>query len=232
MNRKINIGIIVPVYNETTVIAKVIDELLDAGYSDIIIVDDGSEKQLHGIICDKPVCYLRHVANLGQGAALQTGIKYALQLNADVIVTFDGDGQHDAGDISALLDPVISGECDVALGSRFLNRMSSNISFTRLLLLKSARIVNFMFSGIYLSDAHNGLRVLSRKSAELINITENRMAHASEILFEIKRHRLNHKEIPVNVKYTTYSQGKGQSGWGSIRILLDIVICKIYNWFV
>ena len=226
---KINIIVIVPVYNDRETIGKVIDELSRAGYDNILIVDDGSTQDIFHEVCNRNVHYLRHIINMGQGAALQTGFKYAINHNAEFVITFDADGQHDVDDIVLLLKPVMNNEVDVVLGSRFLNKSHDGIKFTRLFILKLARVVNFFFSGIYLSDAHNGLRAFNRKAIESIRITENRMSHASEIIFEIRKHQLRHKEIPVNIRYTTYSKTKGQSGWNSIRILMDIIIHKLSN---
>lgn len=90
-----------------------------------------------------------------------------------------------------------------------------------------ARYVNFLFTGLLLSDAHNGFRALNRKAAELIRIKENRMAHASEILILVKKHKLRLKEVAVEVRYTEYSKAKGQSGWNSIRILFDLLLHKL-----
>ncbi|RYE56245.1 MAG: glycosyltransferase family 2 protein [Sphingobacteriales bacterium] len=221
--------ILIPVYNDATTINSVITELFSAGYKNVVVIDDGSTQDVRGSITGTCVHYLKHHINLGQGAALQTGIDYALNQGAKIIVTFDADGQHDASDIKALSFCITNDLADVALGSRFLERSRSGVRFRRLIILELARLVNFIFSGLYLSDAHNGLRAFNHKAATSLTITENRMAHASEILFQIKQHRLRHREIPVNVRYSAYSMGKGQSGWNSIRILLDIIIYKISN---
>jgi hypothetical protein len=92
----------------------------------------------------------------------------------------------------------------------------------------SARIINFLFTGIMLSDAHNGLRAINRTALEKIIITENRMAHATEILFEIKKHGLTLKEVPVKINYNDYSRNHGQSAWNSIKIFFDILFYKLF----
>src|SRR4029079_19417277 len=124
-----------------------------------------------------------------QGAALQTGIDYAKMLEADIVVTFDADGQHSAADVKTLVEPLLKNEVDIVLGSRFLTT-NTDIPFPRKIVLQVARWVNFLFTGILLTDAHNGLRALGKRGLEKITITENRMAHASEILFEIKKQNL------------------------------------------
>jgi polyprenyl-phospho-N-acetylgalactosaminyl synthase len=221
-----NLFVVVPVFNDSATIVGVIEELKQEGFNNIIVVDDGSRDGVGELLKDLNIYFVRHAVNLGQGAALQTGFECAKKFNADVVVTFDADGQHDAKNIEPMIEQMFTHNVDVVLGSRFLNKPHTSMRVQRKFVLKMARYVNLVFSGMLLTDAHNGLRVLDRKAVELIYITENRMAHASEILFEIRRHKLAFKEAEVDVRYTPYSESKGQSGWNSIRILLDIIIYK------
>jgi glycosyltransferase involved in cell wall biosynthesis len=165
---------------------------------------------------------LRHVVNLGQGAALATGIQYALGQGAQVLVTFDADGQHDPADIRKLVEPVIAGEADVALGSRFLAG-ALGVPRRRRMLLKIAILFTGLTDHIWLSDAHNGLRALSASAARQIRITQNRMAHASEIVSEIARLKLRYVEVPVQVRYTDYSQHKGQRATDALNIMIELL---------
>ena len=222
------IFIIIPVYNENPeVLIAVIKKLMEFSYS-IVIVDDGSSQNVQEFFRDDAVKVLTHPVNLGQGAALQTGFEFAKIMNADIVITFDGDGQHNPGDLEILISPLLNGKADVALGSRFLKE-GSKIPLRKKLLLHLARLTNYLFTGILLSDAHNGLRALNKKALEKICITENRMAHASEILFEIKKHQLKYIEVPVQIDYTAYSKQKGQTGWDSIKILFDLVLHKLFK---
>ena len=223
-NNHIKAVVIVPVFNEGPILAQVVKSLLEHAYT-VVVVDDGSAKPVTGL----PVTILRHRVNLGQGAALQTGFAYARNLHPDVVITFDADGQHLVEDIALLLAPLINGEADVALGSRFLPDSATQLPLAKKLVLQLARFINFMLSGVLLSDAHNGLRALNAKALSSITLTENRMAHASEILFEIKKHGLRYKEIPVHIKYTDYSKQKGQSARDSIKVLFDIVLHKLFK---
>jgi glycosyltransferase involved in cell wall biosynthesis len=219
------IFIIIPSFNEETVLRSTVEPLMNKGY-DIVIVDDGSTIEQEKFVTDLPVITIRHLQNLGQGAALETGTEYALAKGASHIVHFDADGQHDYSAIERLLAPVLSNTADVVFGSRFLTKQSS-LPFTRFLLLQTARYINFLFTGLLLSDAHNGLRAFNRKAAELIRLKENRMAHASEILILVKKNKLRFTEVGVDVSYTEYSKAKGQSGWNSIRILFDLLLHKL-----
>ncbi|MGZ5190153.1 MAG: glycosyltransferase family 2 protein [Flavisolibacter sp.] len=217
--------VIIPVYNENAgVLASVIKGLQSYNFT-IVIVDDGSDIPVAQY---DSVRLITHPVNLGQGAAIQTGFDYAKALDADIAITFDGDGQHDSSALQDLIDTLRTGEVDVALGSRFLHG-GSLIPLRKKILLNVARWMNYLFTGLLLSDAHNGLRAFNKKALQKIHITENRMAHASEILFEIKKHKLKYKEVPVTIAYTSYSKKKGQSAWDSIKILFDLVLHKLFK---
>jgi glycosyltransferase involved in cell wall biosynthesis len=222
-----HIYIIIPCYNESRVIGDVTNALSGEDY-EIVLVDDGSAVD-PGSFIKTPVIILRHEVNLGQGAALQTGIEFALASGAEYIVTFDGDGQHSPADIKNLLEPLINGEADITLASRFLEKGSHNASAGRKLVLKAGTWVNYLFTGLYLTDSHNGLRAMNRKAALAIDLKENRMAHATEFLLSIQRKKLRYKEVPATVRYTDYSRRKGQSVFNSIRIFFDLVLHKLFE---
>jgi polyprenyl-phospho-N-acetylgalactosaminyl synthase len=223
-----SIYVIIPVYNEGKVIRQTLEDILRYGYN-IVIVDDGSDENIIGLIQGMPVYYIRHRLNLGQGAAIQTGIVFALKKGAEIIVTFDADGQHDAADIGPMIQLLADKKVDIIFGSRFMTVAPSKITFLRKFILHSARFLNYLFSGILLSDAHNGLRVFNRKAGASFKILENRMAHATEILINVKRNRLRFAEYPVYIRYTTYSKKKGQTIMHGFKILQDIVLYKIFK---
>ncbi|MBZ5857453.1 glycosyltransferase family 2 protein [Flavihumibacter profundi] len=220
--------IIIPAYNEQGMLNEVIKNIRQVTAAHIIVVDDGSRDPLYVDQDFKSVNLLRHYVNLGQGAALATGIQYALQLGADMVVTFDADGQHDPKDIAAITEPVKSDQADIVFGSRFMGT-KNQVPVLKRILIAMARTFHWLLTGYRMTDAHNGLRAMNRKAATVIRITENRMAHATEILFEIKRHKLRWKEVPVNIVYTPYSQKKGQSPANSIRIFFDVVLHKLFR---
>ena len=223
-----SIFVIIPAYNEEQVIRAVVEDFLAYKYS-IVVVDDGSFKNVKSQLSGLPAYVLRHPVNLGQGAALQTGIEFALLKHADYIITFDADGQHDPKDISKLLEVLIHENTDIVLGSRFMKGAIHNMPAKRRFLLQIARRLNFLFTGLMLTDAHNGLRAMTNKAAKTIHFRENGMAHATEILSQIKKNKLHYAETPVTIRYSDYSKKKGQKLSGGFRIIFDILLNKIFK---
>lgn len=220
--------ILIPAYNEGKVIAKTIAPLFDMGYQ-IVVIDDCSTDDTTQVLSSYPIHYLRHSINLGQGAAIQTGIFYAQKCGAQYAVTFDADGQHNYTEIPKMLEPLEAGRADISMGSRFMKGgIAEDIAAVRKGIIKTAIIVNGVLTGLWLSDAHNGFRALNRTAIEKIRITQNRMAHATEILSLIKNAKLRYEEVPVHIVYTDYSRNKGQSNLNSIHIVLDILLNKIF----
>jgi glycosyltransferase involved in cell wall biosynthesis len=182
------------------------------------------------VIRSLPVYSLHHPINLGQGASLQTGTVFALEKGARFVVHFDADGQHNPDDIEVLLEPLRKGEADVALGSRFLRDSDRRaVPWAKRNLLRAGRVVNGLLTGVWLSDAHNGLRALTRDAAASIELRENRFAHATEILVRIRAARLRFVERPTAIVYTERSVAKGQSMWNSIKIVFDILLRRFFR---
>ena len=217
--------IIIPAYNEVRCIKEVLSEIC-ASYPTVVVVDDGSTDGTFEAAIHKAAYVLRHVVNRGQGAALQTGIDFALARGARFIVSFDADGQHCVEDVQALLAPIRRGECDITLGSRFLGE-KVDMPASRRLILRLGVWFTRIVSRVKVTDTHNGLRAFSRRAAERINITLDRMAHASELVDQIRRSGLRFREVPVRIRYSKYSLGKGQSGRNAIRILIHYFTGRI-----
>jgi len=220
-----NIWIVMPAYKEAARIRTTLAELLPR-WGNIVVVNDGSPDDTGAVAKSCGVWVVTHPINRGQGAALQTGIDFALQRGAECIVTFDSDGQHDPADIPAMLAPVQSGEADLALGSRFLGR-TVGMPLSRHIVLKLAVLFTRVVSRIAVTDAHNGFRALSRSAAQAIRIRQDRMAHASEILDEIRRLGLRFTEVPVTIRYSAATLEKGQSSWNAIRIVWQFFVGKV-----
>lgn len=227
MSASTSIFVIVPAFNEGNVIETTLRPLIATGFS-IVVVDDCSTDNTWRILERLPVYRLRHVVNLGQGAALQTGMTFAMQQGAHVFVHFDADGQHNPADLPELLEPILSGQADVVLGSRFLRHADLRaVPITRRWLLRAAILVNWLLTGVRLSDAHNGVRAFSRFAARQITLDENGFAHATEILEKIRAAHLIVVERPTRIIYTEYSRLKGQRALHAIDILFDLIIRRL-----
>ena len=226
-SRPQDIYIVIPAYEEGIVLRETVSELIPFGFT-IIVVDDGSSSPASRLLSDLPLHCLRHAANLGQGAALETGMQFALRRGADIIVHFDADGQHSPALIQRLIAPIRSGQFDIAIGSRFLDPSDlCHVPRAKRILLRAGILISWMFSGLWLSDTHNGFRALSRTAAERIHFSENGFAHATEILTLIKRYKLRLTEIPATTRYTQHSMAKGQSFFNSFNIVFDLLLGKL-----
>ncbi len=215
--------VIIPAYNEEKKIGEVLKDLACFPFR-IVVVDDGSSDGTRLEALRFPVTVLRHITNLGQGAALQTGIRYALRFpETSFIVTFDADGQHCAGDIQPMIDACRAGSYDIVLGSRFLEAgRAQNLDRRRRMVLALAVIFTRLATGLRLTDTHNGLRVLTARAAARLDLKQNGMAHASELLSQVAANKMRYVELPVTVRYTEYSRQKGQSLFNSINILWEL----------
>jgi glycosyltransferase involved in cell wall biosynthesis len=220
-----NVWIIMPAYHEAARIGRTLETLLSL-YPNVIVIDDGSRDATKQVAHEAGAWVLRHEVNSGQGAALQTGLEFALRQGADYLVTFDADGQHDPADIAQLLAPLQRGEADVALGSRFLGQ-TVNMPFTRKLILKAGVLFTRIVSQIKVTDAHNGLRAFTRQAASQIQLLQDRMAHASEILDQIRHHRLRYVEVPVTIRYTAETLAKGQGSMQAVKIAGELLLGRM-----
>lgn len=210
-------------YNEATVVGKVIEGLLPE-FPNVVCIDDGSNDGSQQVARQAGAVVVQHPVNLGQGAALQTGLEFALSdplVNA--IVTFDADGQHRVEDARQMVSRVLSGEAEVVLGSRFLDNRTV-VSKPKRLVLKVAAVQSRWSTGMALTDAHNGLRAFSPGVAGKIHLTQNRMAHASELVDQLATLEPVWVEHPVEILYTDYSKSKGQSLLNSVNILADLFL--------
>ncbi len=200
------IFVLIPAYHEEAVIGEVLRDIKMTGYSDIIVVDDGSTddtyqnaQKIEGVVA------LRHFINRGKGAAMKTGIEATKILGADVVVTMDGDGQHDPKDIDKMVHLVGEGY-DVVLGTRAMN--SRSMPLLKILANKSGNFFTWLLYGLWVTDSQSGFRAYSRRAIESIETRTDRYEYDSEVIREIRRHKLKFIEVPIAVRYTAYSQRK------------------------
>jgi glycosyltransferase involved in cell wall biosynthesis len=221
------IWVIVAAYNEAKVIADVVADVQSTGHR-VVVVDDGSRDGTGETAARAGAIVIRHPINLGQGAALQTGVDFALMQGAEVVVTFDADGQHRAADIAGLIDALERNGVDFALGSRFLGS-AIDLPPSRRALLRAATWFTRATTGLSITDSHNGLRAMTRRGAAHIHLRQNRMAHASEILDQIAVSGLKYVEAPVTIHYSAYSLAKGQSLFDALLIVLDLFARRLHR---
>lgn len=200
------IYIVIPAYNEETIIAAVISEIQAAGYMHIIVVDDGSADEtaakaagISGVIA------LKHLINRGKGAAVKTGIEAAKKCGADIVITLDGDGQHNPADIAPMLQHIANGY-DVVLGSRLKN--CAGMPRYKIIHNHIGNMLVWMMYGLWVTDSQSGFRAYSKKALNTISTTTDRYEYDSEVIREIHYHKLRFVEIPIEVRYTAYSMGK------------------------
>ena len=249
--------IVVPAYNEGKIIRSTV-EALRHSFSNIVVVNDGSTDDTLSVLHELGVTPITHLINIGQGAALQTGITYALHRGAQSIVSFDADGQHQVSDVIDMLGVLTtpdnqelgkftvvgnsvrnsdvidmlgvleSRDCDVVLGSRFLGS-TRGMSSGRRLLLRAAVIFSNLTTRVKLTDAHNGLRVMNRRAASCLDITQYGMAHATEVIQQFHAAGMRIREHPVTIHYTDYSMAKGQRSLNAVNVLLDLLMGRFYK---
>jgi len=213
-----NVAIVIAAYNEEKRVGKTVREVIRAGWPWVIVVDDGSRDNTALVAKKAGAQVLVQKPNQGQGAALRRGIKQAVKNGAAAVVTYDADGQFIPSEIKRITEPVLSGEVDVALGSRFKGRVI-NMTFRKRVVLRAAILFTRLISRVQVTDTHNGFRCFNRAAAQAIRITFNRMEHASEILDEVHQLRLRYVEVPITIIYHVEGQHPLRSVSMGLRLL-------------
>jgi glycosyltransferase involved in cell wall biosynthesis len=215
--------VVMPVFNEAAVVGGVV-EATRGTFGNVVCVDDGSSDGSGAQARAAGAHLVRHAVNLGQGAALQTGISYALgQPGVRFVVTMDSDGQHRPEDAAVMVEVARSGVADVVLGSRFLDG-GAGVPVAKRAVLRAVAALSPASRRLRLTDAHNGLRVLTAEAAAQLRIRTSGMEHASEIVALLAASGLRVVEVPVTILYTDYARSKGQSLVNGINIIFDLSI--------
>lgn len=235
--QKNKIVFLIRAYNEATRILTVIEGIIDAWFTEILVIDDGSTDNtvllLESLIQDSKIHFVHHITNRGAWAALETGFSF-IRANAEwynwkYLVTFDADWQHDIWDIDTFISAFKKDESlDVVLGSRFIEKTNSNVPFLRRLTLWWGRIFTSLVSWVHLTDAHNGYRMLRTETLDMIHITMDGMEYASELIDQIGKNKFKFIEVPVNIHYDSYSLGKWQRYGGILRIVSRVLYKKLF----
>ncbi|MGH3542233.1 MAG: glycosyltransferase family 2 protein [Mycobacterium sp.] len=215
-----NVWIVVPAFNEAGVIGDVIADLRSV-FEHVVCVDDGSGDDTGEIALRAGAHLVRHPVNLGQGAAIQTGIEYARrQPDAQVFATFDGDGQHRVKDVVAMIDRLAADDVDVVIGTRFGPGVGRP-PLLKHVVLRTAAWLSPRGRRLGLTDTNNGLRAFNKTVADGLDITMSGMSHATEFIMLVAENRWRVAEEPVEVLYTEYSKSKGQPLLNGVNIIFD-----------
>lgn len=218
--------IIVPAFNEQKVIYDVLKSLpgriKNFKSQEIVVINDGSTDDTYNQAKKNKVQIISHVLNRGLGAAIKTGLIWAKENEADVAVTFDSDGQHNANDITKVIKPILEKKADLTIGSRFLKKQ--RVPPDRVIINKLANILTLIIFGVSSSDSQSGLRAFNKKALENIDFKAERMDFSSEILSEAKKHNLAVAEVPIKAIYTDYSRAKGQKNLNAIPIMIRFLV--------
>jgi len=206
MEAKSKIYIIIPAFNEERVINDVLGEVKKAGYKNIIVIDDGSyDKTYEKAEIVENAIVLKHFINRGKGATIKTGMEAAKLLGAEIVVTMDGDGQHNPEDIQKMIALIQEGN-DVVLGTRLKN--PKGMPFYKIIANHIGNFFTWGIYGLWVTDSQSGFRAYSPKALNLIETKTDRYEYDSEVIREISRHKLKYAETPIEVRYTEYSMNK------------------------
>jgi polyprenyl-phospho-N-acetylgalactosaminyl synthase len=220
MHEMRNVWIVVPAFNEAGMIGDVISDLRSV-FPNVACVDDGSRDDTGDIALQAGAHVVRHPVNLGQGAAIQTGVEYARrQPGAEVFATFDADGQHRVKDLATMIDRLDAGDVDIVIGTRFGPGVTRPPLLKRVVLQTATRL-SPRGRRLGLTDTNNGLRVFNKTVADGLDITMSGMSHATEIIMLIDENHWRVAEEPVEVLYTEYSKSKGQPLLNGVNIIFD-----------
>lgn len=217
-----NVYLIIPLFNESKVLDKVIDEVQGA-FKNIIVVDDGSTDNSHDLLLKKDIILIKHPINLGVGAAITTGFEHVKKIeNAFAVITFDADGQHSIDDAKEFAKTILDCEEEIIFGSRFLGN-EKNIPFIKRCVLKTATFITNIITGTKLSDTHNGLKAIKKSCIQKLDLDINGYAYESQFIYQVSKRRISYRELSTNTIYTAYSMSKGQSLRNGFIIIEDLI---------
>lgn len=222
----VKLAIIIPAFNEAGVISQVLKsipkKIKGVSSIEVVVINDGSTDATLKEAKRNKVQVISHIINRGLGAAIKTGLDWAKLRSADLVITFDADGQHDPNDLQKIVDPILKEKADIVIGSRFKSKQ--RVPLDRLVLNIIANLVTFILFGVKSTDTQSGLRGFSKKAISLIDYKADRMEFSSEIFLESKRHNLKVIEVPIKAIYTQYSRRKGQKNSNAIPIFIKFLV--------
>ncbi|MEM2865517.1 MAG: glycosyltransferase family 2 protein [Candidatus Hadarchaeales archaeon] len=221
--RKEDVWVVVPAYNEERSVGKVLRELKERGWRNLVVVDDGSVDATGEVARSAGAVVLRHEVNSGLGAALRTGLREAARRGAKAAVTFDADGQHDPDSVERIVEGLEG--ADFVVGKRRSVGIPLNKRFGNFVL----DVLTFLLSGIF-TDSQSGNRGFSRKALEEVEIRNDRYAVSSELILLASKKGWRVREVPVKCFYHEYSKAKGTTILSGFRIFLTLLAQEAREW--
>ena len=223
------LAIVIPAYNEEKSIKNVLSSLPDK-ISEVdeiisIMVDDGSQDKTYSIAKQEASYAIRHIINLGVGAATTTGIEAAKKLQSDIVVTIDADGQHNPKDIEKLIKPVLENKADVVIGTRMLN--AKGMPPLKIFGNWIMNVMTFLIFHKWSTDSQSGMKAFNKKALRKMSFYSMGYEICSEIIGETKRNNLKLIEIPIEVIYSDYSKIKGQNIINAVNIFTRSIAIKL-----
>jgi len=224
-----HLSIVIPVYNEGQIIKRVINSIprriKGVNSISVIAVDDGSTDNSEEQISRTRAILLRHPINMGAGSATITGLKATQRINSDIIVTLDGDGQHDPSEIEKLIAPILQERADIVIGTRL--KKTGNMPTIKKIGNWGLNLITFAVSRVWTTDSQSGFKAFSKCAISKIDIEGMGYEFCSEIIIEAKRHKLKMAEVPIKAIYTEYSNKKGQSILNGTNIVIKLLLSKL-----
>jgi len=217
---------VIPAYNEGRVIGDVV-RAVRRRCSRVLVINDGSTDETRHNAEEAGAIVIDHAVNLGTGASEETGLRAALRLGADLIVTLDADRQHDPSEIPKLLEPILRGEADLVIGSRLL-KPEGTMPRTKHLGNTLLTYLTTLLCGTRITDSQSGFRALTREVAEGLSGLPADYSWASEMIAQAHRLGFRIREVPVRTIYDQYSLRKGTGVFDGLKILLYLVKSRLF----
>ena len=223
----VNLVAIIPAFNEEESLPDVIAKTLK--YVDkVIIVNDGSIDKTAEVAIEAGAEVINHSTNLGKGEALKSGFKAVG--NDSIIITIDGDGQHNPDEIPDLIKPIIENGADLVNGSRYMNGPEENTPAYRRVGQRVLDIATNISAGITVTDSQSGFRAFSPKSKSCFRFKDTGFGIESEMLVDAAEAGLKIVEVPITVRYDVDGSTKDPITHG-VGVLLRIIIDKVVRTF-
>jgi glycosyltransferase involved in cell wall biosynthesis len=221
--------VVLPAYNEANHIEKVIKRIHRFGFTQIVVIDDGSIDNTAELAEAAGAKVLRHIINRGPGAATETGFNFVRNHpQYKYCVTIDADEQHHPKDLSHLIEVLIEHNADMVIGNRFM-KGTNNIPIIRVIYNGIANLMTYIFADSWVSDTQSGLKAFKRSALEKIKIKTNGYEFCSELIIKAQSHKLKIIETPITVFYTDMSMKKGQSLGNGFKTVVNLIQSRFFR---